>query len=126
MDLTTRINPPVATLVLSGSFTNTTFAPARLWLDDATAEQPAFVVVDMAAVHFIDSTGLSTLVNAMKRARAVGGDLKLAGLQQPVRMIFEMTRLDRVFDIFNHTDDAVQAFLLSGEPSPSADEGGPG
>ena len=122
MDLTTRNNPPVKILVLTGSFSNTTAAPARQWLDEATAEPPAYVVVDLANVRFMDSTALSTLVHAMKRARALGGDLRLCGLQQPVRMIFEMTRLDRVFEIFNQADDAIQAFLLSEQPSPGKDE----
>jgi|SRR5579859_1601551 len=125
MDLTTRNNSPVKILGMSGSFSNLTAGPARQWLDDATAEQPAFVVVDLAGVRFMDSTGLSTLVHAMKRARALGGDLRLCGLQQSVRMIFEMTRLDRVFEIYNQVDDAVQAFLLSGEPSPGEEEGRP-
>src|SRR5438046_2874045 len=99
MELMVRNSLPVQVLGLSGSFTNTTAGAARQWLDEATAQRPAFVVVDLADVRFLDSTALSTLVYAMKRARALGGDVRLCGLQQPVRMIFEMTRLDRVFEM---------------------------
>jgi len=123
MELTFRNQPPVKILNLSGSFINTTVAPARQWLEEATADRPAFIVVDLSAVRFMDSTGLSTLVHAMKRARAQRGDLRLAGLQQPVRMIFEMTRLDQIFEIFGQADDAVQAFGISEPNVLDKDEG---
>jgi anti-sigma B factor antagonist len=115
MELTFRNQPPVKILNLSGSFINTTVAPARQWLEDATADRPAYIVIDLSAVRFMDSTGLSTLVFAMKRARALRGDVRVCGLQQPVRMIFEMTRLDQIFEIFSQVDDAIQAFGV-GEP----------
>ncbi len=123
MELTFKNQPPVKILNLSGSFTNTTVAPARQWLEEATTDQPAYVVVDLSAVRFMDSTGLSTLVHALKRARALRGDLRLCGLQQPVRMIFEMTRLDQIFEIFNQVDDAIQAFGVSEQPWVDKDEG---
>jgi len=59
-----------------------------------------YILVDMARVSFLDSTGLSTLVSGMKRCRQAGGDLVLAQLQQPVRVIFDLTRLDRAFEIY--------------------------
>jgi anti-anti-sigma regulatory factor len=59
----------------------------------------------------------------MKRARAQRGDLRLCGLQQPVRMIFEMTRLDQIFEIFGQAADAVQAFGLSEPNVLDKDEG---
>jgi len=113
MDLTMLDRPPVKVLSLAGSFTKTTTAAASQWLDEATLVAPALLVVDLAGVRFLDSTALSTLVHAMKRARALGGDVRLAGLQQPVRMIFEMTRLDRIFEMYDLVDEAVQAFSRS-------------
>jgi anti-sigma B factor antagonist len=60
-------------------------------------------VVNMSKVHFIDSTGL-------KHHREKNGDLVLCELQQPVRIIFELTRLERVFQIYATENEAVQAF----------------
>ena len=57
------------------------------------------------------TAGLSTLVQALNHARQLNGDVRLCGLQQPVRIIFELTRLDKVFDIFPTEEDAVQAFM---------------
>ena len=111
MDLTIHDTPRVKVLSLAGSFNKASATAARQWLEEATLAAPACVVVDLAGVRFLDSTALSTLVHAMKRARALGGDVRLTGLQQPVRMIFEMTRLDRIFEIDDQVDEAVQAFL---------------
>ena len=64
----------------------------------------------MEAVNFVDSAGLAALVKGMKRSRELGGNLVIFGLQQPVRIIFELTRLDKAIDIFDNEDDAVASF----------------
>jgi anti-sigma B factor antagonist len=66
-------------------------------------------VVNLSKVHFIDSTGLAILVKGMKHHREQAGDMILCELQQPVRIIFELTRLDRVFDIYPTEAAALQA-----------------
>lgn len=66
-------------------------------------------VVNLSKVHFIDSTGLSVLVKGMKHHREKAGDLVLCELQQPVRIIFELTRLDRMFAIYPTESEALQA-----------------
>jgi anti-sigma B factor antagonist len=68
------------------------------------------LVIEMSHVSFVDSMGLSMLVQALKRARELNGDVRLCSVQQPVRMIFELTRLDKVFEIFVSESEAVQAF----------------
>lgn len=67
------------------------------------------VVVDLAGVDFLDSSGLGTLVALLKRVSERGGDLKVAGLQKKVRMVFEITRAYKVFDIFDNASEALKA-----------------
>jgi anti-sigma B factor antagonist len=67
----------------------------------------AAVVVDLSHVTFIDSMGLSALVSGMKRARAHGGDLRLAGPTEHVAKVLSITRLDRAFVVGDTVDDAV-------------------
>jgi anti-sigma B factor antagonist len=74
------------------------------------ARGQARLVVDLSDVVLVDSSGLAALVGGMKQARQGGGDLMLAGLQATVRIIFELTRLDRAFDIANDRDAAIAAF----------------
>lgn len=100
-------------LELMGRFDAYTAPTARQWLEKATEEEPARIVVNLEGVQFVDSTALATLVQGMKRCRQLNGDLRLCGLQQPVRMIFELTRLDKAFEIFSGEDEAIQAFTAS-------------
>ncbi len=58
-------------------------------------------VIDLAEVDFMDSSGLVSLVTGLKAARESGCRLVLCNVQPPVRVIFELTQLDLVFEIFN-------------------------
>jgi anti-sigma B factor antagonist len=64
------------------------------------------LVIDLAAVRFIDSSGLGALVSGFKNASARDGSLKLCCLQPQVRSMFELTRLHRVFEIFTTLEEA--------------------
>lgn len=68
------------------------------------------IVLDMAQVQFVDSSIIGALVGALRRAHAAGGDLKLAALTPEVEMIFEVTRLQRVFRILPSVEEAVADF----------------
>ena len=70
----------------------------------------ANIVVDMSRVEFADSSMLGALVSALKMATRRYGDVKLAGITPQVRAVLEMTRLYRVFEIFDAEDDAVASF----------------
>jgi anti-sigma B factor antagonist len=72
-------------------------------------QKPPRLVVDLSAVSYIDSSGLAVLIEGMQNVEAYGGKFVLAGLQEKVRPIFEMARLDQVFIIFPHVDAALAA-----------------
>jgi len=61
-------------------------------------------VLDLAQVDFMDSSGLVTLVTGLKAARKIGCRLVLCNVQAPVRLVFELTQLDSVFEIFESYD----------------------
>ncbi|MEM7113418.1 MAG: STAS domain-containing protein [Chloroflexota bacterium] len=100
----------VSVLALTGRFDAYTANKAKDWLEQATDGQPAHIVVNLEDVTFVDSTALATLVQGMKHSRQKNGDLRLCNLQQKVRIIFELTRLDRAFEIFPGEDEAIRAF----------------
>jgi anti-sigma B factor antagonist len=102
----------IAILNLSGRFDAHLVPSVNEWIDKTTATAPAKVIVDLSNVHFIDSMALATLVRAMKRCRQQNGDLYLCGLQQPVRIIFELTKLDKAFILFADRDQALHAMTL--------------
>ncbi len=68
------------------------------------------ILIDLKDVRFVDSSGLGSLVSGFKNASARNGNLKLCGLQQQVKSMFELTRLHRVFEIFPGVDEAMASF----------------
>jgi len=71
------------------------------------ADKPSQVVVDLSNVSYIDSSGLAALIEAMQNVARYGGKFALSGLQEGVRPIFEIARLDQVFRIFPDTASAL-------------------
>ena len=76
---------------------------------EAIAEGGTTVIVDFTNTTFIDSTALGVLVGAVKRLRAVDGELIVVCGDPNITKIFEITGLDRVFSIYDSRDDAVAA-----------------
>ena len=78
-------------------------------LRQAQESRPKRLVVDMAGVGYMDSSGLATLVEAMKLTRNGGTRLVLCSLSDRVRAIFEIARLEKYFTIAPSLDAAVSA-----------------
>jgi anti-sigma B factor antagonist len=68
------------------------------------------VVFDMSQVGFLDSSGCGTILSCLRQLNSAGGDLKMYGLQNPVRSLFELIRMHRIVEIFNAKDEAVKSF----------------
>lgn len=110
MDIKSHTSNGITVLMLNGRFEAQNSADVREMIKKATDKAPANVVVNLKDVTFIDSSGLAVLVQGMKLAKKAGGKLGLCKLQQKVRIIFELTRLDKVFDIHPDESSAVSAF----------------
>jgi anti-sigma B factor antagonist len=76
----------------------------------ASEEGVVNFVIDMSGCDFLDSAGLGTLIATLKRITERGGDMKIAALQKKPRMVFEITRAYKIFEIFDTVDDAVQSY----------------
>ena len=65
-------------------------------IDEAVGSGHPRVVVDLAAVTFMDSSGLGTLIAGLKKARQADGDVRITGVTQQVATVLALTNLDRV------------------------------
>jgi anti-sigma B factor antagonist len=70
----------------------------------------AKLVLDLALVSYVDSSGLGALVATMKQARSASGDIKICALQPDVRSVFDMTRLIKVMEVYGTRREAVTAW----------------
>jgi len=72
------------------------------------AGKPRKLVVDLAGVSYMDSSGVGTLVEIKRLLEQKGGSVVLAALQPRVRGVFEITQLDKFFTIVGSADEAAQ------------------
>ena len=68
------------------------------------------IVFDLSPLTFVESSGLGAFLSCLRHVQAHGGDLKLCGLAQPVRALFELVRMHRIFHIFDAQETAICAF----------------
>ena len=64
-------------------------------------------VIDFTRTGYIDSSGLGVLVSLSKKIRELGGDLRLAGLNEDLQTLFELTKLDTLFKIADSRQEAM-------------------
>ena len=102
---------------MNGRFDTNTANTLRNLMEPATNQPPAQILVDLSGVNFVDSTALAVLVQGMKHSRQQGGDVRLSGLGQQVRIIFELTRLDQAFQIYPNAKDAIAAYQQASQPA---------
>ena len=78
------------------------------------------VVFDMSHLQFVDSSGIGAFLSCLRRVNAAGGDLKLYGITKQVYSVFQITRMQRIFDIFDTRDQAIEAFKTQSIPAETA------
>jgi anti-sigma B factor antagonist len=78
-------------------------------LNDAIGDGRTQVVLDLSAVEFIDSTGLSVLLNGLRRVTRTGGRMALVCTNPTVLRLFVITRLDSTFRIVGTREAAIAA-----------------
>ena len=67
-------------------------------------------VIDFAGTGYIDSSGLGVLVSVSKKIREARGELRLASLNEDLQTLFELTKLDTLFQIRDDLEEALAAF----------------
>ena len=68
------------------------------------------ILIDFSQTGYIDSSGLGALVSISKRVREAGGELRLSGLNEDLRSLFELTKLDMLFAIAETPQQALSSF----------------
>ncbi|MBO0841711.1 MAG: STAS domain-containing protein [Nocardioides sp.] len=94
-------------LAPEGKFNLVAAPPLGARIDDLVASGKARLVIDLAAVDFIDSSGLGALIGGLKTARKQGGDLRIAAAGDQVRAVLKLTNLDRILSPYATVEEAL-------------------
>lgn len=90
---------PAATVALEGEIDLAQSPQVLARLDPLITARTPHIRVDLAGVTYMDSSGIATLIDAMQRTQAYGGEFDLASIRPGVMRVFQVTRLDQVFNI---------------------------
>lgn len=86
----------------------------RREISDIVENGANIVLVDFQDITFMNSTGLGALVSTLRTVRSAGGELFICSLNEQVKMIFTLTKMDRVFKMFPDRDEFEQKILAAG------------
>ena len=105
------MNPVVKIIAPQGILDGTKATNFRSEVDLSVSEGAQIILVDFTDVTFMDSSGLGALVLALKTVRGAGLKMFLCSINEQVKMLFELTSMDRVFEIFSDREEFKQKFL---------------
>jgi len=104
MDIKTNEKDGVLIMEIQGEINISTSPELKKSFERIDAKK---VVINMASVAYVDSSGLATLVELLKRLKTRGGNLNLSQVTEKVRSLFEITKLDKLFGIFPSNEAAI-------------------
>jgi stage II sporulation protein AA (anti-sigma F factor antagonist) len=108
MQISTRTSNDTHIVAIAGSLDSTTAPEAQKSLDAVLAGAKK-VVLDFSALDYISSAGLRVLLGVAKKLRATGGTLRMFGLNQSVREVFEISGFSAILSVYPSEAEALAA-----------------
>ena len=105
MEITFRASGKWNLLDISGHIKGSEVSHFRSTIQRAIAEKKLFLAANMQEVGFIDSSGVGMLITCHQDLKAAGGQLVLMKLSDDIYDLFEMTSIDRLFEIVENEED---------------------
>ena len=105
------MTPIVRLIEPSGILDGTKTAQFRKEINELLQKNTQIILVDLKNVTFMDSSGLGTLVLSLKTVRDAGSQLCLCSINDQIKMLFELTSMEKVFQIFADREDFKQKII---------------
>lgn len=104
----TQDGKTIIVLAPTGRLDITTAWQFRLKLQECISRLSPHIVVNLGQVNFIDSSGLTSLVAGMRDADKAKGSFRICNVHPEARLVFEVTMMDSVFEIFDTEEQALE------------------
>lgn len=108
MQISTRTSNDIHIVAFAGSMDSTTSPEAQKALDDVVAGAKK-VVLDFSALDYISSAGLRVLLGAAKKLKASGGALRIFGVNQSVKEVFDISGFSTILSVYPSEAEAIGA-----------------
>jgi anti-sigma B factor antagonist len=100
----------VSVVRLSGRFDSAAVPLFKKEVQVPDGDHAAKFVIEMAEVGYVDSGGLGSLVALLRQAKKNDGDVKISVIPAKIQYVFELTKINRIFDIYDNTEVAISSF----------------
>jgi anti-sigma B factor antagonist len=110
MQIKERKMGDVAVCDVEGEINIDTSPDVRKTFDKLIGGQCRKVVLNFGNLNYIDSSGLATLIEMLQRLKKIEGKLRICCISDKIKSIFEITKLEKLFEMFNNEDDALKNF----------------
>jgi anti-sigma B factor antagonist len=95
---------------IEGEININTSPDLRKAFDKFINEDSKRIVIDFSGVPYIDSSGLATLIELLQRLKKIDGHLRIFNMSDKVKNVFEVTKLQKLFEIFEDEQQALENF----------------
>jgi len=109
LEIERRQEGPATVVKLSGHISASEAEELSSYFNDLIEQGADLVVIDLKDVEIITSDGLGVLIRTRKALTESGGKLYLCGIHGNVLEVFQMTRLDKIFAVYDTPDSALTA-----------------
>ena len=109
MELSQTKQGTVAIISIQGAIVDEELESLGSVIDECLSYGAPKIVLDLSEVPFIDSAGLELLLDLVSRAGKLGGEIRLAAVNEVCRDIFSATRLDNFFQLFEDASSALRS-----------------
>lgn len=110
MNITIEQNNGIQVIALEGEVDMHQSPELRAKINELLKANATKLCFDLKKVKYMDSSGIATLVEAMQKLHDTKGELRLASIPKPIYSIFEIAKLDMVFNIYPDVEAALEGF----------------
>ena len=100
----------VVLCIIEGEIDINTSAQLRKTFEEFVRRNEKKILVEFSQVSYIDSSGLATFIEALQHMKKIGCQLRFCDMTQQVKNAFELTKLHKLFAIFDGRDEALKGF----------------
>lgn len=110
MKIRTEKNEDILICALEGEIDINNSPQLRKAFDDFIKKDEKKILVEFSGVSYIDSSGLATLIEMFQRLKKISGQMRFCGMNQKIKNAFEITKLHKLFEIFDNQEVALKDF----------------
>jgi anti-sigma B factor antagonist len=101
----------LAVCYIEGEIDINTSPGVKKSFDKLISSKTPKIIINLSKVTYVDSSGLATLVEILKNMRSYGGRLRLSNMSSKVKSLFEITKLEKLFEIIAGEEEAISTFI---------------